>query len=82
VSKIPKFVRQMIYDAINGAVVAVFALQFAIPGSLDEAKSQSLILGAAILRAVIGASVAAARKAIPAFSAYVAAKLQLEGDSE
>ena len=79
--KIPKFIRQLLYDAINGAVVAVFALQFAIPGSLDEAKSQALILGSAILRAAIGATIAASRKAIPAFLAYVAAKLQVEDET-
>lgn len=53
VRALPLPVRVFLFDALQGAVLAVFALQLAIPGSLTEAKAQGLIVFAAIAKAVL-----------------------------
>lgn len=70
---LPPFVRQFLFEALQGALFAVVALNLAIPGSLSELKSQALIVALAVIRVVAGV----ATRTIPAFLAYVLSSLRL-----
>jgi hypothetical protein len=76
-SRIPKFIRRFFFDSIEGALIAIFALSFAIPNTLDEAKSTALIIGAAVIRASIAAVVAGAAKNLPAFLVWLGGKFEI-----
>ena len=76
-STLPVWFRRFLLDAVQGAITGIVLLNIVIPGSLEEAQSQALILGAAAIRVVIGAVAAAGTQAIPAFLAWLSAKLNL-----
>lgn len=67
----PLWLSKFIVDATETGLAAVFALVLVIPGSVEEAQTQALIVAAAIL----GALIAAARRAIPGFIAWLNEKL-------
>ena len=66
-SNLPPFVRNFVIDFIETGIAVVFALNLVIPGSLDEAKAQAVLIGGA----VISAFISAARRAAPAFIEWV-----------
>lgn len=68
---IPLWARKAAIDFIEGAVAAILVLNLVIPATLDEAKAQAAIVGAAIL----SAAVAAIRRASPDFLAWLREKL-------
>jgi hypothetical protein len=70
----PLWVRKALVDFIEGAVAAVLVLNIVIPSTLDEARAQGAIVGAAIATA----GVAAIRRAAPDFYAWVRSKLGVE----
>lgn len=76
--KLPPFARQFIFDAIQGVILAVIALNVAIPNTLDEAKAQALIVASAAARAGIAAVASAAARAVPAFFIWLGRKLDVE----
>jgi hypothetical protein len=67
----PIWLKSFIVDFAETGLAAVFALTLVIPGSIEEGQTQALILGTAIL----GALIAAARRAVPGFIAWLNAKL-------
>lgn len=67
----PLWVRKFLIDFIETGLAAVFALVIVVPGSVEEAKTQGLIVAAAVL----GALIAAARRAIPGLLAWLNEKL-------
>lgn len=69
---LPLFVRKFIVDAAETAIAAVFVLNLIIPTSLDEAKAQAAIVGAAIIAGVVSA----ARRAAPGFIGWLREFLQ------
>ena len=58
----PLFVKNFIIDFVETFIGAVFAMNLAIPGDLNQAKALAMVLGAA----AISALVSAARRAAPA----------------
>lgn len=68
---IPPFAKSFITDFVETVVAIIFTLNLVIPGSLDEAKAQATIVGAAVLSAAISA----ARRAAPGFIAWVKEKV-------
>ncbi len=63
----PDWFRSLITDFVEGAVTAVLVLDLAIPGDLDQAKAEALVVGTAIG----GALVAAVRRAAPGFIGWI-----------
>lgn len=57
-ASIPRPIRKFVVDAIEGGIVAVLALNFALPHNLAEAQSQALL----IATTVVGPVIAAARR--------------------
>lgn len=75
---LPLFVRRFVFDAAQGALVAVIALNIAIPGTLNEGSAVALVTLAAVVRGVVAAVATAATKAMPGFLAWLAGKLALD----
>ena len=69
--KLPVWVRKFALDFGETFVALVVALNLVVPGSLDEAKAQGLLIGAAALSALVSAG----RRAIPAAYAWAAEQL-------
>ncbi len=67
----PLWLRKLITDFVETGLAALFALALVIPGNLDEAKAQALVIGSALA----GALIAATRRAVPEFLAWLRAKL-------
>ena len=63
----PIWVRKFAIDFIETGLAAVLALTFVIPATLEEGKVVGLLVGSA----VAGALVAAVRRAVPAFLAWL-----------
>ena len=72
---IPLFARKFLLDFVETAIGLVFALSLVIPGDLDQAKAEALLVGAA----VISAAVSALRRAAPAFIGWLAGRLNVSG---
>ena len=76
IQKIPLWVRKFVVDSVETFVGAVFALQIALPHSMDEATVLAAAVGAAALAAVVSA----ARRAAPAFLAWFASIMGTDED--
>ena len=63
----PLFVRKFIVDAIETGLAALFALTFVLPANATEGRELLLTVGAALA----GALIAAARRAVPDFLAWL-----------
>lgn len=70
----PEFVKKAIVDFAETALGLVFALEIALPSSVDEAAKGAVIIGGAL----IAAAVSAARRAAPGFILYLKSKLGTE----
>jgi hypothetical protein len=71
ITRIPLFARKFFVDFVETGIAAVLALTLVLPGNMDEAKAQAVVIGAALL----GAFIAAARRAVPAFLVWLQEKL-------
>lgn len=67
IRRIPLFVRKFIVDAAEAAITAVLVLNLVVPHTVAEAQAQAVIIGAAILSAIVSA----ARRAAPDFIAWI-----------
>jgi len=67
----PQFVKAFVIDFIETGLAALFAVSFAVPATLAEGKIVALLLTSA----VAGAFIAAARRAVPAFLAWLKERL-------
>lgn len=63
----PPWVRSFITDFIETGLAALLALQFVIPATLEEGRAIALL----VVAALAGAFVAAVRRAVPAFIAWL-----------
>jgi hypothetical protein len=63
----PLWVRKFAIDFVETGLAALLALTFVIPTTLEEGKVVGLLVGSA----VAGALVAAVRRAVPAFIAWL-----------
>lgn len=70
---LPEFARNFLVDFIETGLGLVFALNLIVPGDLDQAKAQGLIIGSA----VAAGGVSAARRALPGFYAWVRDQLNV-----
>lgn len=68
---LPLFARKFVLDWVETALGLVLALNLVVPGNLDAAKSESLVVGAAVLSALVSA----VRRAAPAFLAWLGGRL-------
>lgn len=73
--KIPLFVRKFAVDAIEGAVAGVFALNVAFPTTVPDAEKIAVVVGFAVLDAVVSA----ARRVAPDFFSYVTGVFKTNG---
>lgn len=71
IGSIPLWARKLLVDFIETGLGLVFALNLVFPTSIDDARQVAIIVGSAILSALVSA----ARRALPAFFAWVAEKL-------
>lgn len=71
ISDIPMFLRKFVVDSVETFVATLFAMNLAIPGSLDEAKAISLVLGAAMISAIVSAARRAAPAALAALRGFL-----------
>lgn len=71
---LPIWLRKFIVDAVETGLAAVFAVTFAFPQTVEEAGA----VGVVFASAVAGAVIAAARRAIPGFVAWVREVLAVE----
>ena len=67
----PLFVKNFIIDFVETFVGAVFAMNLAIPGDLNQAKAIAMVLGAAAISALVSAGRRAAPAAIAALRAFL-----------
>lgn len=70
-SRLPLFIRKFIVDTIETGLAALFALTLVLPSTVVEAEKQFLVIGVALLGAVISAL----RRVLPDFYAWVREKL-------
>lgn len=70
-SALPLWVRKAIVDFVETGLAAIFALTIAFPQTWDDAKGIAVVVGAAML----GALIAALRRAIPGFLLWLNEKL-------
>ena len=70
----PTFVRRLIFDSIVGAAVAVATLNIALPRDVQEAQAAGFV----VLSAVATAAFKAAGRAFPAFTIWLALKLNVD----
>lgn len=68
---VPLWARKAIVDFIETGLAALFALNFVLPANIEEGKA----VAALFLTAIAGAAIAAARRAIPGFLAWLNEKL-------
>jgi hypothetical protein len=68
---LPLFVRKFVVDCVETGLAALLALALVIPGSLSEVEAQAGVVGVALLGAVI----AAVRRAAPEFVAWLKEQL-------
>lgn len=54
VTRVPLWFRQAILDFVVGGAVAIIGLNLTIPGSLDQARAQALVIAVAVLKALAG----------------------------
>ena len=69
----PLFFRVFILDFAETALGLIFALNLVLPGDVDSAKIQAIVLTSAIAAAIVSA----ARRAIPGFVAWLKGVLVL-----
>ncbi len=74
--EVPVWVRKLILDFAETALAFVFALNIAFPSTVADAKQVAIIVGSALLAALISA----ARRAIPAFLAWLSTVLNVPQD--
>lgn len=74
--EVPVWVRKLILDFVETGIALVFALNIAFPSTVADAKQVAIIVGSALLSAFISA----ARRAIPAFLAWLATALNVPSD--
>jgi len=72
VAKLPLFVRSFVLDFVETSIALVFALNLIVPGTFDQAKAEGIVVGAAVLSALVSAI----RRASPAFLIWLAGVLQ------
>jgi hypothetical protein len=70
-SRLPLFIRKFIVDAIETGLAALFALSFILPSTVVEVERMIVVIGMALLGAVISAL----RRVLPDFYAWVREKL-------
>jgi hypothetical protein len=70
----PLFVRKFIVDAVETGVAALLTVEFIVPDDIASAVGAGGIVGAALL----GAVVAAARRAAPGFLEWFRGKVPTE----
>lgn len=73
----PLFARKFIIDFIETGIAAVLVLQLVVPADVEQAKEVAVVVGAAIL----GALVSAVRRAAPGFIEWVRGKLEVPPDA-
>lgn len=71
VNQLPLWVRKAIVDFVETGLAVLFALQLTIPTNWQDAQDVVFIVGTALL----GALIAALRRAIPGFLAWLNEKL-------
>lgn len=74
--EVPAWVRKFLLDFVETGIALVFALNIAFPASVADAKQVAIIVGSALLAALISA----ARRAIPAFLAWLSTVLNVPQD--
>lgn len=75
-TRIPLFARKFLLDAAESMLAVLFTLNLVIPGDLDGAKAQALIIGTALA----GAIVPAARRALPGLVEWIRVKLAVPAE--
>jgi hypothetical protein len=68
---LPLWFRKFLVDAVETGLAALFALTFVVPTTVAEGREVLLLVGAAIA----GALISAARRAVPAFLAWLGMQL-------
>jgi len=63
IKALPVWLKKGITDFVETGIAAVLAVTFTLPAGVEDAKNIALIFGAAIL----GAAIAAVRRAFPSF---------------
>jgi hypothetical protein len=69
----PTFVNKFIVDFVETAIAALFLLNIVIPNDIDQAKQMAVVVGTAVL----GALVSALRRATPDFIGWLKTKLNV-----
>lgn len=72
---LPLWVRKAIVDFVETGLAALFALTIAFPGNLEDVKGIAIVVGTALL----GALIAALRRAVPGFLVWLNEKLGTGG---
>ena len=70
----PLWIRKAIVDFVETGLAALFALTFVIPSTLEDGKAVGILVASAIA----GAAIAAARRAVPDFMAWLRERLGTE----
>lgn len=65
--RLPAAARKYLVDFTETAAGLIVALNFVVPGSLDEAKAQALLVGGA----VVSAAISSFRRAWPSIRAWL-----------
>ena len=73
----PAFARRFILDWVETALGLVLALTLTMPGDMDTAKAQALVIASAVLSALVSA----ARRAAPGFIAWLRERLGVEAEA-
>jgi len=68
---LPIWVKKAVVDFIETALAAILVLTLAIPANVEQAKEVALVVGMAVL----GALIAAVRRAVPGFLVWLNEKL-------
>lgn len=70
-TSLPLFVRKAIVDFVETALAGLFGMALVFPTSTEDLKA----IGVAVGFGLLGAGIAAARRAIPGFLAYLKEQL-------
>jgi hypothetical protein len=73
VVNLPLFLRAFLLDFVETSLGLVFALTLVIPGDVDAAKAQSVI----VISAIFAAAVSAGRRALPGLVAWLRERLSI-----
>jgi len=67
----PLWVGKFLFDTVETGLGVLFAIEFVVPSTLADSKAVALLIAAALAGAVISA----ARRAVPAFLAWLKERL-------